>query len=45
MVREFGVLVAIVVFSVTAAVGIRALTGGGCGSCCQQSEAVPSSTE
>ena len=45
MVREFGVLIAIIAFSVTAAAGIRALTGGCCGSCCQQPEVEASSRE
>ena len=40
MVKQVGILLAIIAFSVTAAAGIQSLTGGGgcCGSCCQQTE-------
>jgi len=41
MVKQIGILLAIIAFSVTAAAGIQSLTGGGgcCGSCCQQPKA------
>ena len=40
MVKQIGILLAIIAFSVTAAADIQSLTGGGgcCGSCCQQTE-------
>ena len=43
MIRQVGILLALIAISVTAAASIRAFTGGTgggcCGSCCRQSEA------